>query len=477
MFAKLTKCLSTGISNFADFSQTQLLRALSKKYPDFLEVLEVLESIDGPPQNEDEVESPDNQTDGRWRPMVLTIGLLYKLQKIEDSREGHWYNSPEIFVRNDDEEAEMLNVFGFYWHLILKVAGVLRSAEADHSPEGQDQIKSMLQEAFNPDEIEALIANATDNQVVEEHCPDFALLLDHTHKLIVINICGTRMIPAPKMSDVFMDLYAKAEPFLNGVAHQGMAIGANNILEKCSSQLNEAADRYPEYGVLVTGYSLGAGICQLVAMKLMQEGSSNVRCISYGAPLVYAGDDQDQNPGKNLFSVVCSHDGLASTSLSTVSKLMAQVRAVDRLQYRKRDMIKLLMQKIETDEGTEMKEEDDSEDDEDFDKDKLSGKPKITLSEDWQRIYDAIQDAQADEGVIKLKHPAKNILVFKRRTTGEVVTRYFQDDCVQHFAESLRLRGAMFNHHMPWSYKSLFAGFGEDTSAVPLEMVQKVLRF
>ena len=75
MFAKLTKCLSTGISNFADFSQTQLLRALSKKYPDFLEVLEVLESIDGPPQNEDEVESPDNQTDGRWRPMVLTIGI------------------------------------------------------------------------------------------------------------------------------------------------------------------------------------------------------------------------------------------------------------------------------------------------------------------------------------------------------------------------------------------------------------------
>ena len=403
------------------------------------------------------------------------LGLLYKLQKIEDSREGHWYNSPEIFVRNDEEEAEMLNVYGFYWHLIIKVAGVLRSAEADHSPEGQDQIKAMLQEALGPDNIEALIANATDDQVVEEHCPDFALLLDHTHQMIVINICGTRMIPAPKMSDVFMDLYAKAEPFLNGVAHQGMAIGANNILEKCSSQLTEATDKYPEYGVLVTGYSLGAGICQLVAMQLLQDGSSNVRCVSYGAPLVYAGDDQDQ--GKNLFSVVCSHDGLASTSLSTVSKLMAQVRAVDRLQYRKRDMIKLLMKKIQTDEGTEMKEEDDSEDDEDFDKDKLSGKPKITLSEDWQIIRDAIQDAQADEGVVQLKHPAKNILVFKRRPTGEVVTRYFQDDCVQHFAESLRLRGAMFNHHMPWSYKSLFAGYGEDASAVPLEMVQKVLRY
>lgn len=469
MFSKLTKCLSTGLSNFADFSQTQLLKALSKKYPDFNEVLEVLESIDGPPANVDEVESPED--DGRWRPMVLTIGLLYKLQKIEDSREGHWYNCPDIFLRDDSKEAEMLHVFGFYWHLILKVAGVLRSSEADHSAEGQDQIKASLQEALD---LEVWLANATDDQVVEEHCPDFALLVNHQHQLIVINICGTRMIPAPKMSDVFMDLHAKAEPYLDGLAHQGMAIGADNILQKCSMPLKEAVEKHPAYGVLVTGYSLGAGICQLVAMKLLQEGSQ-VRCISYGAPLVYAGDSTDL--GQNLFSIVCSHDGIASTSLSTVSKLMAQVRAVDRLQLRKRDMIKLLMKKIQTDEGSEMKEEDDSEDDDEFDKDKLSGKPKITLPEEWQRIQDAIQDAQADEGVVQLTHPAKNILVFKRRPTGEVITRYFQDGCVEHFAECLRLRGAMFNHHMPWSYNSLFAGYGDDPANVPAETVREILKF
>ena len=233
--------------------------------------------------------------------------------------------------------------------------------------QGQDQIKASLQEALD---LEVWMANATDDQVVEEHCPDFALLVTHQHQLIVINICGTRMIPAPKMSDVFMDLHAKAEPYLDGLAHQGMAIGADNILQKCSMPLKEAVEKHPAYGVLVTGYSLGAGICQLVAMKLLQEGSQ-VRCISYGAPLVYAGDSTDL--GQNLFSIVCSHDGIASTSLSTVSKLMAQVRAVDRLQLRKRDMIKLLMKKIQTDEGSEMKEEDDSEDDDEFDKDKLSG--------------------------------------------------------------------------------------------------------
>ena len=49
---------------------------------------------------------------------------------------------------------------------------------------------------------------------------------------VLVVICGTRMIPTPKMKDVFMDLHADAEPFLDGVAHRGMAAGAKNILGK-----------------------------------------------------------------------------------------------------------------------------------------------------------------------------------------------------------------------------------------------------
>ena len=64
---------------------------------------------------------------------------------------------------------------------------------------------------------------------------------------------------APKISDVFMDLCATAEPFMHGRAHRGMVIGARNILEKVHTQLKEAIERNPSYGILVTGYSLGAG--------------------------------------------------------------------------------------------------------------------------------------------------------------------------------------------------------------------------
>ena len=101
------------------------------------------------------------------------------------------------------------------------------------------------------------------------------------------------------MSDVFMDLCATAEPFLHGKAHRGMAIGARNILSKIQDKLQEATEQNPEYGVLVTGYSLGAGICQLVAMELLQT-QPNVRCISYGAPLVFEADLQ----GMHSFGVI-----------------------------------------------------------------------------------------------------------------------------------------------------------------------------
>ena len=70
------------------------------------------------------------------------------------------------------------------------------------------------------------------------------------------------------------------------------------------------------YGILITGYSLGAGVCQLLAMDLMEkqkEGGDipqeiSIRCLSFGAPPVYECPHGKTHP--NLFSVVNNHDGL-----------------------------------------------------------------------------------------------------------------------------------------------------------------------
>lgn len=82
----------------------------------------------------DGADEEDVVDDGKWRPILLTIGLLYKLQKIQDSGEN-WYNDPAVFVQDGDHEVNLLAVFGFYWHLLVEVSGLIKSSDVDHSAE------------------------------------------------------------------------------------------------------------------------------------------------------------------------------------------------------------------------------------------------------------------------------------------------------------------------------------------------------
>jgi len=63
-----------------------------------------------------------NTDDGKWRPNVLIMMILYKYQLIQDHlEEGGWFNSKDVFVKDADLQNRMLNVFGMYWHIIVKV--------------------------------------------------------------------------------------------------------------------------------------------------------------------------------------------------------------------------------------------------------------------------------------------------------------------------------------------------------------------
>ena len=63
------------------------------------------------------------------------------------------------------------------------------------------------------------------------------MILVHHHRQILVNICGTRCIPTPHMSNVFMNLMADTTEFLTGKAHRGMALGSNNIYERCKDAI------------------------------------------------------------------------------------------------------------------------------------------------------------------------------------------------------------------------------------------------
>ncbi len=300
-----------------------------------------------------------------------------------------------------------------------QVAGALRTINNEgggkaYGEDGQlltrEDICLQVVEGVGVERKDVVFAHATDSLHVDKHCPDFGVLVLHDLKQVLIVICGTRMIPAPKMKDVFMDLYADTMPFLGGQAHMGMAMGAKNILAKIGSEISNVLAANPGYGVMVTGYSLGAGICQLLAMELIEGESASflpegtqVRCVSFGAPPVFCGDKSASRSANHLFSVVYNNDGLASASVATVTKLFMQIREVDRLGMRRRDMAAMLWHPIPVAKEAEgggggNLNEDDDDDDDDF-KAKAGSKKRPTLleerkehgrSDEWIAIRDAV---------------------------------------------------------------------------------------
>ena len=74
---------------------------------------------------------------------------------------------------------------------------------------------------------------------------------------MVVTILGTRIFPMPNIYDIVMDLRAETEPFLEGEAHAGMAMGAKNLMERSWEAVREAVTSNAGYSLLVVGYSLG----------------------------------------------------------------------------------------------------------------------------------------------------------------------------------------------------------------------------
>ena len=480
MFNKIAAGLKNGVSSVLDFTESKVLGFLHRRYPDLNDVMEILSTVKHRVQDDD---VPDlagaSSPDDKWRPVLLTIALLCKLQKLNDHMEDSgWYNSPQVIMDNPDEEEKMLDVFGCYWHTCVRIAKGLRSfdpnadKDTEVTPNETEALINHLSETSGICPVDILVAHSTDSRHLEGgHCPDFAVVLIHEHKQILVNICGTRMIPQPKMMDVFMDLAADATPFLNGRAHRGMAVGSNNILDKCKDQLIQAVQDHPDYGVLVTGYSLGAGICQLLTMELMNDehfSETTLRCISYGAPPVFEGDSGDVH-FPNLFSVVNNNDGLASASLDTVTKFFEQIKAVEGMQLGRRQMLKMLMEKIPTRSGQDIHEEDD-DDDEDVES------VVDELVDHWRRLKMAVESVEKENslGVAKLDHPSAKLYNFKKKSDDKIVTRVFQD--TRPLTKNLRLKPSMFNHHMPWGYNSIFADRGTSVDQVPIELFEEVLK-
>jgi len=396
--------------------------------------------------------------DGKWRPVLATLGLIYKLQKVSDD---NWYDKEEVFMKDKEKMAALLNRMAFFWHRFMKVASNISGDE-------EEELKANLAEGMEVSLEDVIYVYNKDAKKgdVEEHLPDIALTIDRDRKELLLTVAGTKVFPMPSAADIIMDLYAESVPFHKGRAHRGMAAASENILEKVLHLIVAKMKELDDFTLQVVGYSLGAGVAQLLALKL-SEGEENkqlpegskILCVTFGAPPVYVADDPGYvNP--HIISVYNHNDGLATLSLHTVTQLFLQLRAINRLCFGRRHTFRLLRSKL----GQAVTE---------AGRRRYVASPPEERIEGWDKISAAMQ-AVKSSGFSRLTHCAGTTYLLKKSDLtwegGEVnhVARRMEGTQAEPLARELRLRAGMFNDHMPWGYQGLFKGLKGDDGGVGL---------
>ena len=142
---------------------------------------------------------------------------------------------------------------------------------------------------------------------------------------------------------VFEDV-ADADPLL--LAHRGIIKAADNLLLflRHSEILDKALEAHPDYSVVTTGHSLGAGVASVLAMKLRRQFQcpssspsvsnklkTEVRCFSFSPPGGLLSAEAHKLSRECIMSVVLDIDFIPRLSFHTFVKLKdALIREIEK---------------------------------------------------------------------------------------------------------------------------------------------------
>ena len=284
------------------------------------------------------------------------------------------------------------------------------------------------------------VSECSEERGPEAHCPDLALSLDREQNCLVLTLLGTRIEPAPSVPDIVMDLRADSMAFLGGRAHKGMALGARNVMALVLDRLVEVLEGDATLSLLVTGYSLGAGMAQLVTASLLQgqeaarlPQGTKVRCIAFAAPPVYCG--YLESDFREVVVVRNNFDGIIGLSVNTITDLFSKVVAIDAAEIDPNTMIAMAVGEVI---GS------------------ITGAIGVK-EEDWERVRKAVEQRKREDSE-DLRHLAGTVLQISlsEGEGGVVVERYSGAEEVARLSGRLRLHPDMYTNHTIPSYSHLF---------------------
>ena len=458
-----------------------LSRKVFSEYPDIEQVIDVYHEMKK--QTVSDVTDGDDITgDEKYRPLLLLLAVLYKVQE----RNDEFFKTGGTSIQFE-ETKNLMEVVGYFWHQQHHLGKMLR--EGINTAKTQDDIeklvernKSKMIESLKLEVVHVSVSEMYSNEErsLQNHTPDFVIHLDRPHGAVIFTILGTRIFPRPNAKDIIMDCAARCQPFLDGHAHGGMVHGHNNLVRTAMPLLLQHLQDNPGFSLLVVGYSLGAALAQLFMMdlshgQLKDQLPANVktRAILYGCPPVYKGSLPCLD---NVLMISNHNDGVTGVSFKNLHNVMLKTQAIHKLNIQRRTLLKMALN-ISNDELEEEALSNVLKDDADgfmspvrtpstglMKKTRKTMSIRLTGAGATQDVWDKVMEA-AETGARshhdQLSLVGKTLVVIKKaKQKGDQlrISEFMGSEDIGQFSRQIRFKYGMMDHHMPWSYNSLFAG-------------------
>lgn len=176
----------------------------------------------------------------------------------------------------------------------------------------------------------------------DKHVLHHFVAVDKQSKSVVLALRGTL-----SLSGAIIDVQGMARNFCFCLAHQGMAEMADDIWDVTGEHINALfeEEELKEYGFIITGHSLGAGVSCLLNIKCHVDklvGNRPIKCYGFAPPPTFypcradaTGDGNPDPPAlvgnaiDNCTAYIHDNDAVPFLSISSVRRLAALLDAVD----------------------------------------------------------------------------------------------------------------------------------------------------
>ena len=311
-------------------AQDDAFAKFQQKFPEYAECAIFLNNaID---QVHDEIGRPEPK-----HPWLMNILLMQKFfQKGDDT------TMKEIdIVKKNSQFWDGVRRFMLYCQLSYPWSSAQRLLQAGDGNQ-EIVIQHLVHEIGISEEeiIEANLESVPRERVSRESlCPRYYVLKDKARREVVVVIRGTASV-----KDATSDLLAKTSPFLNGIAHDGIARGAQALFNNVKEDLKTLSEK--QYKLVITGHSLGGGSAHLLQALIISDGIhkfySNMETYAFAPPPTFFGDWPTDQSSK-VYSFVNEDDVVPRISTRNMARYIYLINEVDAAEWDTTTRAKILM--------------------------------------------------------------------------------------------------------------------------------------